>query len=292
MLKRKSAFTLIELLVVIAIIAILAAILFPVFAQAREKARSAACLSNIKQLTLGFLMYSQDYDESFPQWDWSCSYSNGPESYCGLKPGERDNASSLWLNAIYPYVKNAQVYKCPSDARNRGDQVNVWTSWFTNGTTYAGLSAVKNLNPVFWGTAGQPGIPVTYGASEPVTSQRPAHASLDKPAETYLLADSITTLSGTSEWWGYRDAVAANAPLTDPRRKARLQRVAYPKPGCVDGIPGSGGYWGSGAYWSGPYDSRYEACAMHQGGINMGFADGHAKFVKQGNATAELYGVQ
>jgi prepilin-type N-terminal cleavage/methylation domain-containing protein len=67
---RRSGFTLIELLVVIAIIAILAAILFPVFAQAREKARGAACLSNTKQLTTGFVMYAQDYDETFPQWNW------------------------------------------------------------------------------------------------------------------------------------------------------------------------------------------------------------------------------
>lgn len=64
--QKSSGFTLIELLVVIAIIAILAAILFPVFAQARDKARGASCLSNIKQLTLGMMMYSQDYDETFP----------------------------------------------------------------------------------------------------------------------------------------------------------------------------------------------------------------------------------
>jgi prepilin-type N-terminal cleavage/methylation domain-containing protein len=65
--RRRSAFTLIELLVVIAIIAILAAILFPVFAQAREKARQAACLSNLKQIGTGVMMYVQDYDETFPQ---------------------------------------------------------------------------------------------------------------------------------------------------------------------------------------------------------------------------------
>ena len=96
----KKGFTLIELLVVIAIIAILAAILFPVFARAREKARQASCLSNVKQLMLGHMMYIQDYDESFHYWT----------------TGEGDNhpESVAWWAAIYPYVKNSQVYCCPS----------------------------------------------------------------------------------------------------------------------------------------------------------------------------------
>src|SRR5207302_3892260 len=68
--ERREAFTLIELLVVIAIIAILAAILFPVFAQARAKARQASCTSNLKQLNLAVIMYKQDYDETFPYWNW------------------------------------------------------------------------------------------------------------------------------------------------------------------------------------------------------------------------------
>jgi prepilin-type N-terminal cleavage/methylation domain-containing protein/prepilin-type processing-associated H-X9-DG protein len=94
----KRGFTLIELLVVIAIIAILAAILFPVFARAREKARQASCSSNTKQLGLGFLMYVQDYDERFPpQRDWAVSGS-----------------FRHWVDEIYPYVKNSQLYICPS----------------------------------------------------------------------------------------------------------------------------------------------------------------------------------
>ncbi|MBC8135747.1 MAG: DUF1559 domain-containing protein [Fibrella sp.] len=89
--KRKSAFTLIELLVVIAIIAILAAILFPVFAQARDKARQASCLSNQKQLGTALIMYVQDYDESFPISQYIDSVSGAPYD---------------WGNAIYPYIKN------------------------------------------------------------------------------------------------------------------------------------------------------------------------------------------
>src|SRR5580658_7657312 len=90
----KKGFTLIELLVVIAIIAILAAILFPVFAKAREKARQTACLSNEKQLGLAEMQYTQDYDETFPSTN---DYGTG------------------WAKTIYPYVKSLGVFACPDD---------------------------------------------------------------------------------------------------------------------------------------------------------------------------------
>src|ERR671937_3260098 len=96
-MKRRSAFTLIELLVVIAIIAILAAILFPVFAQAREKARASTCLSNSRQMGIGLTMYAQDYDETYP---WAA----------GLNP----DTTPCWAGLIYPYVKNLSVFQCPS----------------------------------------------------------------------------------------------------------------------------------------------------------------------------------
>ena len=97
-MSKRIGFTLIELLVVIAIIAILAAILFPVFAKVREKARQTACLSNVKQLTLGFMQYQQDFDEMSPP-GISHTYS--------LKG---------WAGQIYPYVKSAGVFVCPSDS--------------------------------------------------------------------------------------------------------------------------------------------------------------------------------
>ncbi|MEA3400883.1 MAG: prepilin-type N-terminal cleavage/methylation domain-containing protein [Armatimonadota bacterium] len=118
-MRRRKGFTLIELLVVIAIIAILAAILFPVFARAREKARQASCLSNLKQLALGMLMYAQDYDETF------CALYNGPTRSEPWVPGHPEfnyhpsyGYFDCWSNAIYPYIKNVQVYRCPSTRYN------------------------------------------------------------------------------------------------------------------------------------------------------------------------------
>ena len=113
----KAGFTLIELLVVLALIAILAAILFPAFAQAREKARQTACLSNQKQIGTSVGLYLQDYDERL------FLFANKPsallpdsESHTGiLLTKEKDVAASRWWNVLYPYLKNRQVLVCPSD---------------------------------------------------------------------------------------------------------------------------------------------------------------------------------
>jgi prepilin-type N-terminal cleavage/methylation domain-containing protein/prepilin-type processing-associated H-X9-DG protein len=100
---KRRGFTLIELLVVIAIIAILAAILFPVFARAREKARQTACLSNVKQLSLAITMYAQDYDETLP----------GSRQWTG---GGAPATAWIWPAYIQPYVRNTQIFICPSAA--------------------------------------------------------------------------------------------------------------------------------------------------------------------------------
>jgi prepilin-type N-terminal cleavage/methylation domain-containing protein len=138
---RQRGFTLIELLVVIAIIAILAAILFPVFARAREAARKTSCLSNLKQLGLASNMYKQDYDESYPDSRpfWGSRGDNnqwpvpaggiGVPGYYGAEHICRyahrvfaDNGNDLaGIGAAYnPYIKNSQIFRCPSDPGTRG----------------------------------------------------------------------------------------------------------------------------------------------------------------------------
>lgn len=108
--KKASAFTLIELLVVIAIIAILAAILFPVFGRARENARRSSCQSNLKQISLGFSQYVQDYDEIYPR--FALGSSNPLTS--PFVSGSYTWAIG-WADALQPYLKNIQVYSCPSE---------------------------------------------------------------------------------------------------------------------------------------------------------------------------------
>lgn len=120
MKHNHRAFTLIELLVVIAIIALLAAILFPVFARARENARKNSCLNNLKQLGVGFLAYTQDFDEKLPG---ATGGSGGEDKLGGWTYydvfGAPNGKFDVTLGSIYPYVKSSQVYICPSDNAGR-----------------------------------------------------------------------------------------------------------------------------------------------------------------------------
>ncbi|MFP3904270.1 MAG: DUF1559 domain-containing protein [Armatimonadota bacterium] len=104
----RKGFTLIELLVVIAIIAILAAILFPVFARAREKARQTSCLSNVKQICLSAQMYAQDYDEKYPVFNIGGTYPYSNGTWIGA-----------WYKLLEPYLKNEQILACPSYSHRR-----------------------------------------------------------------------------------------------------------------------------------------------------------------------------
>jgi prepilin-type N-terminal cleavage/methylation domain-containing protein/prepilin-type processing-associated H-X9-DG protein len=143
--QSRKAFTLIELLVVIAIIAILASILFPVFARARENARRSSCMSNMKQLGLGMIQYAQDYDEKTVGQRSTEGYNAGADAWL---PGEVN-----WIQGVFPYVKSKQIYLCPSQKTNvpglswgTGDN-----SYYLNGgMNYLALAGVKNVSTTTW----------------------------------------------------------------------------------------------------------------------------------------------
>jgi len=137
---KKSGFTLIELLVVIAIIAILAAILFPVFAQVREKARQASCASNLKQMGLAVMQYTQDNDEQYPA--GSVNFGGGwTDGFVGWQfpcdPGEASTDCVAAGNSIQPYIKSKGVYACPSIS-NRWDLYGYGPSAPNSTYTYNG----------------------------------------------------------------------------------------------------------------------------------------------------------
>jgi prepilin-type N-terminal cleavage/methylation domain-containing protein/prepilin-type processing-associated H-X9-DG protein len=180
MSRSRSAFTLIELLVVIAIIAILAAILFPVFAQAREKARQTSCLSNTKQLATATLMYVQDYDETFP-----------PAAYVGPRPVAVANPVVLpaggpsvltVYDLLQPYIKNIDIFNCPSykpglDWYNRLGPL--WSGVFR----YVGY--VPNFGLFGDNLCGGGGFPALKGGYTPALSL----AAANFPADTVMFFD-------------------------------------------------------------------------------------------------------
>jgi len=174
-MHRKSGFTLIELLVVIAIIAILAAILFPVFAKVREKARQTACLSNMKQLGLALTQYTQDNDETFPS---GMFQNRGPGA----------NAGCGWAGQIYPYVKSVAVFRCPDDS----------TSANTS-TRQAVMSYAMNQN--FNSTIGNnPGITTLAQLSAPASTVELAEVT-NCVATWFTVAPEIDDQSPTVIGW-------------------------------------------------------------------------------------------
>jgi len=210
---NQKGFTLIELLVVIAIIAILAAILFPVFAQAREKARGTSCLSNGKQMGTAVMMYAQDYDETILPWLTAREYAGQP------------SFERTWMYKMQPYVKNATfkvgqtaangIFACPSFSQTNlqkaakakdcdNDDLGAYfpaTSMYSN---YGMAYQADCLMDVATNTCGACGTQDNPCYQEPGSLGYPAasggkttsFASIVRPAETTLISDGITMVGG------------------------------------------------------------------------------------------------
>lgn len=254
----QKGFTLIELLVVIAIIAILAAILFPVFAQAREKARQASCLSNEKQVGLALLQYLEDYDEQYPSGSRDYALNNTPQT----NPFE---AGLGWAGQIYPYTKSAAILKCPDDSTSSVNAQN-------------GTEAL---------------YPVSYSYNFNV-ALKPAQATLTSPASTVMLAEvkgDVADATASDE-----KGNSTNWPTVFSSTTDGLNVLAIADGTALPAVQSNGTYTGvldtgiMGGYLptNVPYPTYFNTGlnggrdGRHSSGAIYFMSDGHAKYFKPG----------
>ena len=212
-MRKRTAFTLIELLVVIAIIAILAAILFPVFAKAREKARQVSCSSNMKQLGLAFMQYTQDYDETLPPCrlmdGWVNPYYSNASNTCDWKP------------LLQPYVKNTQIYRCPSNSNE--DQSGADSSGRSGGFYHNYAYPTRGADP-------SDGFGYQVGSTKSM-------AAIDSPSQVFQLVEwngsgpdwnVFYDVAGQKAFYGHTGM--ANFLYVDGHVKALRWRAAVAEP--------------------------------------------------------------
>jgi len=258
-ITARRAFTLIELLVVIAIIAILAAILFPVFAQAREKARAISCVSNMKQISTAIMMYVQDYDETFPLYFAGlCARVPNPLDPNDA-PGGTDGPGRrpMWQYQIYPYLKNWDVYGCPSDSPASTNVIEKFYD-LSYGYNYGYLSTLT--------TTADPGCPTVTQWFAGVSL-----ATVKRPSNTVLLADT-----------GGRAAFPGGSTLgsmVNPPDAWPSTNYFY-GPDTVGWGQNCGNYFANtpGAKWANTGGFAWR----HSEGGNVAFTDGHVKYNKIG----------
>ena len=240
--RKKTGFTLIELLVVIAIIAILAAILFPVFARARENARRSSCQSNLKQMGLGMLQYSQDYDEQTVPFYLGASVS--------------DVNSVVWYHLVQPYVKSTQIFNCPSVSNKQADidalSTNITPRILSN----------YYLNCVYAGS-GTDGAAVTDAYTPPATLRNLGGFNM------VVTLSRIANPAGT--YWVF-DGDPATGTLATGQKAARVYTTkpasTVPTIGTANNTP----------YME--FDTFGRVVARHLETTNVLFCDGHVKALK------------
>jgi prepilin-type N-terminal cleavage/methylation domain-containing protein/prepilin-type processing-associated H-X9-DG protein len=255
-LAKKAGFTLIELLVVIAIIAILAAILFPVFAQARAKARAIACLSNTKQLGTALMMYMQDYDETvLPIW------MNYSDAQVGSQNGQVRDWRRFWHYIIMPYIKNHAVMTCPDQSEAQGPD------WCHD------LETPERINRVMG--YGINDTMATWGGGGPAGNEGAAVATLpqlNKPAELVIFADSGAISTG-GDAWNAGSRAGRTAFLNNPD--------SYKQPGGYQRAQGAGIFLNPNRLsWEGADNPTKVPVPRHNGLCNVIYFDGHAKAIK------------
>jgi prepilin-type N-terminal cleavage/methylation domain-containing protein/prepilin-type processing-associated H-X9-DG protein len=245
--SHKRGFTLIELLIVISIIALLAAILFPVFARARENARRASCQSNLKQIGLAEMQYTQDYDGRMTN-VYMCRLVQDDLPWGQTNSNLTPTAYYVyWPQLLYPYTKSTQVFVCPSG----------WPA-FKNKPIIGHYGANRSIMPL--GNTGVGAFPGT------VTPGR-LEVEINEPAQKYMIADSGNTDWATGWWNGTYVTTGAD----------NRYRV----------IPGRGDAGGGSCTTDDNWGDRDCQSGRHFGGVNILFVDGHVKWLTTKTVGAE-----